>query len=313
MRSVKRDRTFFCTPTLNDSLKRRWDIMMTDNTSVSDSFTWAAIRSAWMHMWGDWCSTLRHAVQPPESCTTFLLLDNMGLPVFFSAYALQFAFIDPPHWHCFLVPVLAHSVDHYPNRPSVRAPTAHIIPGYETWALTASPLVIIPTNWAPCPAEMGTDLCCCYVPKNPPALWERHIAEDSAPLFQKITSVAWIDYWKTELRMASLRINPALLYTAATILPTMCSATVVARFYIRSGQKAHFGWDDWLVLPALVRMEVCRRVYRFSNHLRPQDSYTRNGDCNHRGDRTGCLRISYTSTRSFITVYSNKLQGGDHS
>ena len=52
--------------------------------------------------------------------------------------------------------------------------------------------------------------------------------------------------------MASLRVTPPLLYTAATILPALCTALAVARFVIRGTQRAKVGWDDWLVLPALV-------------------------------------------------------------
>lgn len=52
--------------------------------------------------------------------------------------------------------------------------------------------------------------------------------------------------------MASLRVTPPFLYTAATVLPTVCTALVVARFFIRGTQRAKVGWDDWLVLPALV-------------------------------------------------------------
>ena len=52
--------------------------------------------------------------------------------------------------------------------------------------------------------------------------------------------------------MASLRVTPPLLYTAAAILPPVCTALVVARFATRIAQRARLGWDDWLVLPALV-------------------------------------------------------------
>ena len=53
--------------------------------------------------------------------------------------------------------------------------------------------------------------------------------------------------------MASLRVTPPFVYTAATILPAVCTALVVARFVIRGNQRAKVGWDDWLVLPALVK------------------------------------------------------------
>ena len=52
--------------------------------------------------------------------------------------------------------------------------------------------------------------------------------------------------------MASLRITPGFLYTAGVIWPPVCVAVVAARFLTRRGQGARLGWDDWLVLPALV-------------------------------------------------------------
>ena len=60
--------------------------------------------------------------------------------------------------------------------------------------------------------------------------------------------------------MASLRVTPPFLYTAATILPTVCTVLVVARFIIRGTQRAKVGWDDWLVLPGLVK-EKFRPVF----------------------------------------------------
>ncbi|KAF2753532.1 hypothetical protein EJ05DRAFT_542016 [Pseudovirgaria hyperparasitica] len=51
--------------------------------------------------------------------------------------------------------------------------------------------------------------------------------------------------------MASLRIHPPLLYTAATIWPAVCTGIVSARFAVRRSQRSHYGWDDWLTLPAL--------------------------------------------------------------
>ncbi|OCL06358.1 hypothetical protein AOQ84DRAFT_378689 [Glonium stellatum] len=51
--------------------------------------------------------------------------------------------------------------------------------------------------------------------------------------------------------MASLRITPPLLWTAGTIWPPVCIVIVAARFATRKAQRARFGPDDWLTLPAL--------------------------------------------------------------
>jgi hypothetical protein len=53
--------------------------------------------------------------------------------------------------------------------------------------------------------------------------------------------------------MASLRIEPPLLWTAATIFPPVCTAVVIARFVSRKMQKTGMDLDDWLVIPSLVR------------------------------------------------------------
>lgn len=48
-------------------------------------------------------------------------------------------------------------------------------------------------------------------------------------------------------------VGSAQVFGIAIALPVVCSATVALRFYCRSRQKAHIGYDDWSILLGLVR------------------------------------------------------------
>jgi hypothetical protein len=52
--------------------------------------------------------------------------------------------------------------------------------------------------------------------------------------------------------VANIHIGPGWLWTAATIFPTVCILIVGARLATRHAQRANFGLDDWLTVPALV-------------------------------------------------------------
>ena len=52
--------------------------------------------------------------------------------------------------------------------------------------------------------------------------------------------------------IATVHIHPPLLYAAGIVWPPICIAVVGARFAIRRAQRAAFGIDDWLIVPALV-------------------------------------------------------------
>ena len=65
---------------------------------------------------------------------------------------------------------------------------------------------------------------------------------------------------QTEDLAMSLQVTPGLLWTAGTILPVVCTSVVVTRFVVRKAQHAKIGWDDWLLVPALVsrsRSSLC--------------------------------------------------------
>lgn len=50
----------------------------------------------------------------------------------------------------------------------------------------------------------------------------------------------------------SLRVTPGFLWTVGTILPVVCTIVIGLRFTVRRAQHAKIGWDDWLLVPALV-------------------------------------------------------------
>jgi hypothetical protein len=52
--------------------------------------------------------------------------------------------------------------------------------------------------------------------------------------------------------MASVQVGPPLLWTAGTIWPPVCLGIVLGRFAMRRSQRARYGPDDWVVIPALV-------------------------------------------------------------
>ena len=52
--------------------------------------------------------------------------------------------------------------------------------------------------------------------------------------------------------MADIHIHAPLCIAAGAIFPPVCATLVALRFYARRAQGVGFGYDDWLVLPALV-------------------------------------------------------------
>ena len=106
--------------------------------------------------------------------------------------------------------------------------------------------------------------------------------------------------------MASLRVTPPFLYTAATILPTVCTVLVVARFIIRGTQRAKVGWDDWLVLPGLVK-ENFALFSNSSNSTSFEDPRFRNGNRHYCGDRSRGLGASDAPHQSVAGTSRNEL------
>jgi len=47
--------------------------------------------------------------------------------------------------------------------------------------------------------------------------------------------------------------TPAAVIVVSVLFPVLGMIAVFLRFYTRSMQKAGFGIDDWLIIPALVR------------------------------------------------------------
>ena len=46
--------------------------------------------------------------------------------------------------------------------------------------------------------------------------------------------------------------SPGKMYALAAVLMTIAIVAVPLRFYARAHQGTHLGWDDWLMIPALV-------------------------------------------------------------
>ena len=50
--------------------------------------------------------------------------------------------------------------------------------------------------------------------------------------------------------------NPSYVLAAGIVMPILAIVFVALRFYTRSKQKLPYGLDDWLALPALVRVHA---------------------------------------------------------
>ena len=53
--------------------------------------------------------------------------------------------------------------------------------------------------------------------------------------------------------MADIHIYAPLCIAASAVFPPLCAALAFTRFYARKKSGAGYSWDDWLVLPSLVR------------------------------------------------------------
>lgn len=58
--------------------------------------------------------------------------------------------------------------------------------------------------------------------------------------------------------MASIVIHAPLCIAVGVALPPVCAGLVALRFYARKQQGSRFGIDDWLTVPALVRLSFKR-------------------------------------------------------
>ena len=48
--------------------------------------------------------------------------------------------------------------------------------------------------------------------------------------------------------------SPGKMYALATVLPLLAIGATALRFRVRFITKQSFGWDDYLIIPALVRI-----------------------------------------------------------
>ena len=55
-------------------------------------------------------------------------------------------------------------------------------------------------------------------------------------------------------------ITPAAVIAVSVILPTLAATAVASRFVVRSRQASGYGIDDWLILAALVCINLRKHL-----------------------------------------------------
>lgn len=56
--------------------------------------------------------------------------------------------------------------------------------------------------------------------------------------------------------------NPRSTLAVSIVLPILAVITVSLRLYCRTAHKTPKSWDDWLIVPAMVRRPSARQQYQ---------------------------------------------------